>query len=250
MSSFFPFLIFFFLATWAWRFYPFHFIFRPSHFIFQQSASSLMLVWRQILGLCDCSSTFGSCIYVCVCFCLLTTCCTGMGCGAMGAGLHCVVDMVLFCQFWPPVSFFSPGWLQCISGLKENHKHQMSSLMVLFAVVTFLLVETEANFSNNNETLNWKNNKNNDMRHSVTNPSIKSNWVLNNSFYFDFSSCRRADWQKLCMFVTQRYDHSFKKKTYFLAGVPPNCRSVDHKKRLSSNQSWKGTESKQIVQPR
>lgn len=49
---------------------------------------------------------------------LLTTCCSGMGCGAMGAGLHCVVDMVLFCQFCPPVSFFSPGWLQCISGLR------------------------------------------------------------------------------------------------------------------------------------
>lgn len=48
----------------------------------------------------------------------LTTCWTGMGCGAMGAGLHCVVDMVLFCQFCPPVSFFSPGWLQCISGLR------------------------------------------------------------------------------------------------------------------------------------
>lgn len=188
--------------------------------------SSLMSVLQQILRLCDCSSTFSSCIYVCVCFCLLTTCCTGMGCGAMGAGLHCVVDMVLFCQFWPPVSFFSPGWLQCISGLKENHRHQMCSLMVLFAAVTFLLVEPEANFSNNNETLNWKGDnvmgfvfserciihfksrkKNNDMRHFVTNLSIKSNWVLSNSFYFDFSSCRIADWQKLCMFVTQRYGH-------------------------------------------
>lgn len=51
------------------------------------------------------------------CYRLLTTCCSGMGGGAMGAGLHCVVDMVLFCQFCPPVSFFSPGWLQCISGL-------------------------------------------------------------------------------------------------------------------------------------
>lgn len=59
-----------------------------------------------------------------------TTCCTGMGWGAMGAGPHWVVDMVLFCQFCPPVSFFSPEWLHCISGLqtgrsrvKENTEH-------------------------------------------------------------------------------------------------------------------------------
>lgn len=49
-----------------------------------------------------------------------------MGCGAMGAGLHCVVDMVLFCQLCPPVSFFSPGWLQCISGLREGVQPQVS----------------------------------------------------------------------------------------------------------------------------
>lgn len=76
-----------------------------------------------------------------VCFCLLTTCCTGMGCGAIGAGPHCVVDMVLFCQFWPPVSFFSPGWLQCISGLKmdeqmtENNKHRQA-LSIFFRSIS------------------------------------------------------------------------------------------------------------------
>ena len=52
-----------------------------------------------------------------------------MGCGAMGAGLHGVVDMVLFCQFWPPVSFFSPGWLQCISGLGGVQPHVSETLL-------------------------------------------------------------------------------------------------------------------------
>lgn len=76
-------------------------------------------------------------------FCLLTTCCTGMGCGAIGAGPHCVVDMVLFCQFWPPVSFFSPGWLQCISGLKmdeqmtENNKHRQALSIFFFFFAFF-----------------------------------------------------------------------------------------------------------------
>lgn len=62
-----------------------------------------------------------------LCHRLLTTCCTGMGWGAMGAGPHCVVDMVLFCQFCPPVSFFSPGWLQCISGLERGKQGNETS---------------------------------------------------------------------------------------------------------------------------
>lgn len=52
----------------------------------------------------------------------LTTCGTGMGGGTMGAELHWVVDMVLFCQFCPPVSFFSPGWFHSMSGLEGQQQ--------------------------------------------------------------------------------------------------------------------------------
>lgn len=108
---------------------------------------------------CTITAAHSAPVCVCVCFCLLTTCCTGMGCGAMGAGLHCVVVMVLFCQFWPPVSFFSPGWLQCISGLRGGNHHKRPNehtLSGFFVVFAFTRAQPEANFSNDTKTLIWR----------------------------------------------------------------------------------------------
>lgn len=43
-------------------------------------------------------------------------------CGSVGkgAGFHVVDVLVFACQFVPPVSFFSAGWVHCISDLKGN----------------------------------------------------------------------------------------------------------------------------------
>ena len=50
----------------------------------------------------------------------LTMCGTGIGAGAMGPGVQAVVLMVLDCQLVPPVSFFSPCWVHCMSGLNAG----------------------------------------------------------------------------------------------------------------------------------
>lgn len=41
-------------------------------------------------------------------------------CGIVGkvVGFHVVDVLVFACQFVPPVSFFSVGWVHCISDLK------------------------------------------------------------------------------------------------------------------------------------
>lgn len=43
-------------------------------------------------------------------------------CGSVGKGVgfHVVDVLVFACQFVPPVSFFSAGWVHCISDLKGN----------------------------------------------------------------------------------------------------------------------------------
>lgn len=120
----------------------------------------------------------------------LTTCGTGMGCGAMGAGLHCVVDMVLFCQFWPPVSFFSPGWLHCMSGLETGQAQRESGVFCMFTCSAIKPVSVEVHYL--------------------------------------ISLVVMFIWQNVWQYVNPSHcSVGLTGDTYFLAGVPPNCRSEE-----------------------